>query len=499
LGSLAGILLLAGGSAPPARADSIIFNSGSAAAQTALGESIGAARVQLTYEEGSFRHGGKTWAGKYSYHVEFDSLDEAYVTSFQASGCGLPYSLDSTVGGKTWHTIPWVDLSSRLPTFSTGVIGNGIPAFGSGEFTGYSNAITGVGTLTVRGLVMLDGIWQEWSAEITGHTMGCDPLAAPPEPKLKLGISLSKAVPGTGQTIAMTLLLSNEGGAAAENVLLRLDPLVNATYKPKSSTGNGEELPDVDGQPAVINGGVVATVEPGDTVSLAFEATINEDAGGKTLALAASAALEGFPTETATASAPIVRIKKPNLGLTLGGSPSPVGSGENLTVTAELKNTGDGDANDVKVTLDAVAAASGLGGTQTVSVPAGGSVKVTWSGKVADNAGGQTLGLTATAALEASSPLTATASVPVFKQARLALSLGATPSPVGSGDNLTVTAEVRNTGDGDANGVQVTLDAVAAVLGLGGTQTVNVPAGGSAKVTWSGKVANNAGGQTLAL
>jgi uncharacterized repeat protein (TIGR01451 family) len=536
LGSLAGVLLLAGGASSPARADSFTFPSVSAPAKTVNGDTVGAVRVQLQFEDGSYRHGGKTWACKYTHRVEFDSLFEAYVTAFQPSACGHAYSLDNLVRGKTWNVSEWVNLSSRLLTFSTNTTSDAIGPFASGSFTGYSNAAWGVGSITVRGKVMTATGWQDWAAELTGHVMGCELRNPPAEPILNLGVSTSKNPVGTEETIGVTVTLSNTGGADAENVLLTMDGIANATYVPKSSTGNGEELPDVDGLPAVINGGILATVGSGETVTLGFDVKIPEDAGGKTLHLSAHAALKDYPTKTTTADVPIVRIKVPKLSMSLKGSPNPVDTGETLTATIELKNSGDGNAQGVVVKLDPVLSTSYLGGTTRingvvvpdlegssllasglpVNVPAGGTTQITWSAEVAQSMSNQPLQLKANAALAGHAPLSASAEVQ-RKWPALSLTGWVNNNPVKTGEVLTATWELTNTGDGVARNVILKLDPVGYTTYFVGSTTVNgaqqpdeggqsalasglpvtVPAGGTVKVTWSGKVANNAGGQTL--
>jgi len=263
--------------------------------------------------------------------------------------------------------------------------------------------------------------WQDWAAEMTGHTMGCDLRNAPAEPVLDLGVAISKAIPGTGETIGVTVLLSNTGGADAENVYVTMDPIQYATYVPESSTGNGDPLPDVDGLPAVINGGVLATVASGETITLAFNVKIDANAGGKVLHLAAHAALDEYPTKTAVQDIPIVQLRWPKLSMTHTVNSNPIGTGEVLTATLTLNNTGDGDARGVRVTADPVAYTTYVGGSTKVNgaaeadqggtsalyadglyvnVPAGGVTTITWSMKVANNAGGQKLKLAAEAELE---------------------------------------------------------------------------------------------------
>jgi hypothetical protein len=525
LGSLAGIAMLVGGASSPARADSFTFPSAAATAKTVTGIPVGNVRFQLSFEDGSYRHGGSSWAAKYTWHVEFDSLDEAFMMSFQPSGCGHAYSIDEVVRGKSWDTSRWFNQGSRLLTYSTQKIQDGIPPFGSATFTGYSNAEWGIGTLTARGRVLIDGFWQEWSAEATGYTMGCNLRNEPQMPKIELGVSASKSPVGTDETVGVTITIANTGGAEAENVLLTMSPIDHAAYVEESSTANGDPLPDVDALPAVINGGVLATVAAGETITLGFNVKINSNAAGKKLALAAKAELEGFPATTASADVPIIKTRHPELSMSLGASPNPVKTGGVFTATLEVKNSGDGDAKDVLVTAPAVpftayelgttavngvavadvnAGESALASGLKVDVPAGGVASITWKLKVANNAGDRTLDLSAKGTLAGHPDVSASASVKVVRHAELSMSLTASPDPVKTGGLLTVTLELKNSGDGDASDVLVTAPAVPFTSPAGGDNPagglkVNVPSGGSAKLTWTLKVADNAGDQTLSL
>lgn len=443
LGALAGVVLLAGGAGTPVRADTFLFPSAVATARTADGANVGTVRVQLKVEEGNFRHGGHSWACKYNFRVEFDSLDDAWVTAVEPSSCGHPYSLDPSARGKEWNTSVWQSPSSRLLRYSINRPQDGIPAFGTATFTSYTNAQWAVGPITVRGVVMTNSGLQHWVAEVMGHTMGCVLKNAPAEPLLKVGLSSSKKPAGTGNRITVTMTIANEGGATAEEVLLTMDPFAYAAYVPESSTANGELFPDVGGLPAVLNGGVLATLEPGDVITLGFDVVVGEHAAGQALKLAAHAALEGYPTVTAREEVPIIQTVAPKLSMSMSVAPNPVGTGELLTATIKVKNDGNGDANGVLVTLNPganlsykpgttavngvdaadVGGQSALAGGLYVNVPAGGVTTITWSGKVANTAGGSTLHLVANGSLPGHDPVSASAKATVVESIPAAFDL----------------------------------------------------------------------------
>jgi uncharacterized repeat protein (TIGR01451 family) len=224
----------------------------------------------------------------------------------------------------------------------------------------------------------------------------------------------------------------------------------------------------------------------------------------------------------------------PVLGLGIAGSKNPIGTGETLTATITLNNTGGYAGEGVKLTTDAVPGTDYVAGSTkkngvkiedkdgdtplrkgvSVDVPAGGSV--TYSYEMVVKPGGGTLNLGAHAALDGYDTLNASTQVQTIAPA-LGLTVGANKNKVTVGDTVEWHLTVKNSSPVDAKGVVVTHDEVPFLGHISDSTMVNgarvndkngvaaliqgvrvdIPANGTASIVCSMVVKPGVGDRTL--
>jgi uncharacterized repeat protein (TIGR01451 family) len=305
---LACLALCVGAASAPARAaQTVSYPQGSAEMRTADGVLVGSARVQLDLSRGAFLSGGKSYAARYAYHMEFDTAPNVvgFVTGFEPSGCGIEYSLASNA---PWTASTWEDFNSRLMSWEVENPEDGAPGGTTTTFTGYSNAMPAVGRITVRGFAHLNGsdTWQACVAELSNVvTMGCDEFDPPAQPSMTLAIASNKNPIGLGETLTTTITVNNTGTTDLDDVVVTQDAIANTTYVPNSTIMNKALVPDVNGQ-SELNGGMHVSLPAGGTATISCSLTVDNGARGSTLECTAHADVEGFESLSATASVAVI-------------------------------------------------------------------------------------------------------------------------------------------------------------------------------------------------
>jgi uncharacterized repeat protein (TIGR01451 family) len=296
---LACMALCISAASAPARAEVTHYPQVSAPALTADFDLVGHVHVQLDVKNGAFLAGGQSWASRYTYNVSFDDASnvEAVVTSVEPSSCGNPYALTTT---GAWTTSTYEDFSSRTLVWNVEDPANGLPAGSAAAFTGYTDAVPSAGNITVRGVVNQNGVWQSWSAEAFGVTMGCSVLDPPPAPSMTIAIASNKNPIGLGETLTTTIVVNNTGTTNLEGVVVNQDGIPNTTYVPDSTMLNGTKVDDVDGNSALAEG-VTVDIPAGQSATVACSLTVDNGARGSTLSCVAHATMEGFQALTASA------------------------------------------------------------------------------------------------------------------------------------------------------------------------------------------------------
>jgi uncharacterized repeat protein (TIGR01451 family) len=283
----------------PARAEVTHYPQVSAPALTADFDLVGNVHIQLDVKDGAFLAGDQAWASRYTYNVSFDQAPnvEAVVTSVEPSSCGNPYVLTTT---GAWTTSTYEDFSSRTLVWQVADPANGLPGDSAAAFTGYTDAVPSAGNITVRGFVKQNGIWQSWSAEAFGVTMGCTVKDPPPAPSMTIAIASNKNPIGLDETLTTTIVVNNTGPTDLEGVVVTQDGIANTTYVPNSTMLNDTKVDDVDGNSALVDG-VTVNIPTGQSATVSCSLTVNDGARGSTLNCVAHAAMDGFKAITATA------------------------------------------------------------------------------------------------------------------------------------------------------------------------------------------------------
>ena len=217
---------------------------------------------------------------------------------------------------------------------------------------------------------------------------------------------------------------------------------------------------------------------------------------------------------------PLLGVSNATLSSSISASPSPVSSGDTVTVTMIVQNTSGTQANNVTpssltVNTTGTASATLLSGPSPASanIPAGGSQNFTWTYIANSGANGGTIsfmgyasGTDAGTGNPVFSPATTSNTVTVQAPASLSSSISADPTPVSSGQQVTVTMNVQNTGGTAANNVipstltvNTTGTASATLLSGPNPASANIPAGSSQNFTWTYIANSGANGGTISF
>ena len=191
------------------------------------------------------------------------------------------------------------------------------------------------------------------------------------------------------------------------------------------------------------------------------------------------------------------------LSSSISVTPNQVGTGQQVTVTMNVSNTGGTQANNVTpstLTVNTTGTASAVLASGPIppsaNIPAGSSQDFTWTYTCNSGANGGTVSFTGNASgtdaitlNPVSSPVTTSNVVTVETPVTLVSSIIATPSIVNSGGVIIITMTVQNTGQADALNVVpsalISTGEGTAVLKLGPIPTsANIPGLSSQIFTW---------------
>ncbi|WP_435094464.1 COG1361 S-layer family protein [Halorubrum sp. N11] len=252
-------------------------------------------------------------------------------------------------------------------------------------------------------------------------------------------IDQSELAPGESTTVSVEIELDGEGDPA---IFERFDP-------------NFEDVVLIAANPDpidLLSGSTIdlfATWEATDTATLEYKVTVPEDAEiGDTFTISGNASTisgEGAPKDRSVAidGDSQIQIVEPEFDVAITETNSPVEAGEDLDVTADIENTGSLEATqDVTFSFDGTAES-----TESVTLDGGDSESVTftfdttfilagdYNVEVASDDDRDTETVTLTEAPD---------------EAFFAVEFDGWNSPVEAGENLEVTAHIKNTGDIEA-------------------------------------------------
>lgn len=215
---------------------------------------------------------------------------------------------------------------------------------------------------------------------------------------------------------------------------------------------------------------------------------------------------------------PLLGVLSPALSSSISASPTTVSSGQQVTVTMTVTNTGGRQANNVTPSVlttipSGTASATYLSGPTPAStnIPVGGSQNFTWTYVTNAGANGGTInfrgnanGTDAGTGSPVSSPVSTSNTVTVQVPASLNANLTTNLSVASNGQNVTVNMVVSNTGQSTANNVTssaltvTTAGAASATYVSGPTPaSANIPGGTSATFSWTYTCYSGANGGTV--
>lgn len=282
-----------------------------------------------------------------------------------------------------------------------------------------------------------------------------DVVIAAQSPRLRVELAGPQAIL-VGKSAKYVLNLVNDGGAPAEDVQLRLQlpPWVSVE---SGETTSGEATAQADGQGSTRMVWVLPTVKASSQETLRLQLVAAE---GQPFELSAD-----WTCKPATLKAAIV-VRQPQLELSLAG-PSDMTFGEEKPFTITISNPGNGDAEQVKVTLLAGGNAPQTLDVGTVAAGKSRDVNV----KILANQPGS-LDLKLTAAAEGNLRAEAAGRI-VVKQPVLAVAVDGPPLKF-AGAEAVYAVTVSNTGNAAADDLSVSVTLPAGAKYLGGIEGATV-------------------------
>ncbi len=279
-------------------------------------------------------------------------------------------------------------------------------------------------------------------------------------------LTIAKSGPATataGNQIAYTVVVTNNGPAAAQNVRV-VDALPSGMTFVAATASAGTCTGGVDC--------AIGNLAIGASATVRITATVNADATGLFTNTAQVSSSNPDPTpDNNTATAPTTVSALAALTLTKSVTPASAKPGDLVFYQIVVTNTGPSAAQNVTVTDNLPAeifnpiVSSSQGGCTVFpcalgTLPAGGSATILVVGTLSQSAVGAIVN---TATVSSTTPLsnpatdqTDTATVGAASLADLVLTKLATPNPVQAGTTLTYTLTVVNRGPGSATNVKIT-------------------------------------------
>ncbi|MEK7477438.1 MAG: hypothetical protein AAB152_17590 [Candidatus Coatesbacteria bacterium] len=401
------------------------------------------------------------------------------------AGQPIEVRLTATNTGDFWATglVAAVDVNdgAGLLGAPTGPLPPGIPALGPG----FAGVFVWTFPTTAPGVVSFTATATGTDAGLGGAIAGAASavMSVQAPPSLSAAVAIGPSPVETGQWLTVSLTVTNDGGTDAAGVVPFLD--VNA----------GGSLLELPSGPSPV--GPLTLAAGGGSATFVWTFSVS---GAGAVAFTATAAglsaLSGAP-HVAAASAGSILLARAALAAAASVSPAAAEIGQSITVAFTVTNTGDIGVPSV---TPAIQADAGSGLLSPVSSPSPAAVgpgasatfqwvyAVTGAGPVAFTVTGSGLdGLTARPVRAAAS-----AALTTFTPTALAAALAASPAPGQTGDWITLTLTVTNTGGVVAFGV-VPAGPVATAGGslvspAGGpvpAGPVAIPGGGVAAFVWT--------------
>jgi len=350
-----------------------------------------------------------------------------------------------------------------------------IPGGGATDFH-WSYAADSAGSVTLN-------------AGATGHDSSGAVVTAKPQsatieidtaPVLQASATLSPTHVSVGQNFTLSLRVTNSGQSAASAVVPAA-PITTGTA--------AAQLLSAQTAPADLQSGASVTW------SWSYRATTP---GTASFDLAASGTAPSKATVRAqTTAGPLTVDAGPMLTATLVATPALATTGQAITLTMTLTNSGGVAALSVAPSTPSLV---GTGGASlasipgSVDVPAGGTVSVVWH--YTANIGGNlhftaaATGTDGNSGVPVSAPLATSNTITIQSAAAISASITAAPSTVSVNQLFVVDVTVTNNGDTDANAVSTSTPTqsgggVATMILAGPTQTV--PGRSARTFTWTYK------------
>jgi len=375
--------------------------------------------------------------------------------------------------------------ASSTVTCTVGALASGA----SVEFTVVAKPAAGTAGSALRNTASVTGNDPDPTAGNNSSTVSVD--VRPVDLRITNTIEGAPATLNPNTTYTWLVGVANDGGSAAPSSVVRFDVPAGAVANPATLDSRCSVTGATGSQIVTCN---LGTIEPGATTGanpIRIPLTTTATPGA---AVATSASVTTTETDrdlsnnTANTSTPVAQSV--DLGVTLTAAPGPVRPGENLTLTAVTTNNGPARPGAPKVTIPLPS------GTTFVSAPAGCALNGAGTAVVCDLTAadldkgesittavvvkvgpnpGPTIAASATVSTTSadtnSSNDSAAVTVPVIETVDLGVTLTATPGTALPGQNLTLTAVVKNDGPGRPIAPTVTVPLPS------GTTFVSAPAG----------------------
>ncbi|PWW04829.1 putative repeat protein (TIGR01451 family) [Paenibacillus cellulosilyticus] len=471
------------------------------------------------------------------------SVAKSASTTNATVGDTFSYSFTLTNTGNTAATITLTDQVPAGASFvDNSVLINGTPTPGVSPVTGIPVGVLAAGASATVGYVVnivsfpasRQLVNQATAAynfalsngRVVNRSASSNPVTVNVAlPNVALVKSVGQIDAVVGDTLLFTSVLTNNGIANVNNIVLR-DPLQsNAVFVPGSVKVQGVTRPDASPDSGISLG----TLAPGASVTVTFEVTITMAIPTQIVNQSTASFTSGSFSATSASNTTTTPVTQPQIAVVKSASTSNATLGDTIVYTLNVSNNGNVAAsvtvtdtipngttfNDNSVIVNGfpMPGLSPVTGINIGSVAPSGSTTVTFSVTVASLPSPQVLSNTGSASYTFTPPdgrtLTGSAtsntvSFPVSAP-NVGLALGTASTAVTIGDTIVYTAVVSNSGIETINSVIFTDPAPAGSSFIPNTVTINgspspganptsgillgsIPAGGSVTVTFSNSV-----------
>ncbi|SFD82091.1 conserved repeat domain-containing protein [Paenibacillus catalpae] len=312
-------------------------------------------------------------------------------------------------------------------------------------------------------------------------------------PNVSLVKSVSRTVAVTGDTMTFTSVLTNNGIAAVNNIVLRDQLQTNAAFVPGSVLVQNVSRPAASPEAGISLG----SLAPGASVTVTFEVSITMAIPSEITNQSTASFTSGTFSATTASNTTVTPVTQPQIAIAKSASTGNATLGDSIIYTLSVANTGNLAAavivtdtipagttfteNSIIVNGVPFPGISPVTGIDIGSVAPGGTTTVTFGVVVTALPSPQVISNTATAAYSYTPPdgrtlngsvNSNTVSFPVSAP-NVGVDLSANYTAVTIGDTIVYTAVISNSGIETINNVQFTDPAPAGTSFIPGTVTVN--------------------------